>query len=796
MEQNFESRRKSEFSTKRRLRMNLIRVVSLFALLLFSAPSFSQTILSGRVVDAQTRKPVEGAYFSALGPPTSIHGGYTSRNTGQITNEKGEFTLQLQEDESFVIVQHLGYVSYSLKPAGFTNGITLYLEPSLTQLNEVTVSGFETNRRLLETPASVGLLTPKDLQRFSNTSLVPAINTLPGVRMEERSPGSYRLSIRGSQIRSPFGVRNVKVYWNDIPFTDPGGNTPLNLIDFNHISRIEIIKGPAGSIYGAGTGGAMLLYSPVARLGESSVQVNGLAGSYGLTGINGAYQSGTEKSNIYLSYAHQEAAGYRENSTMRRDAVHLRAQYFVDEKRTISVTGLYSDLQYRTPGGLTLAQYGENPRAARLPTRVLPGSVQQQAGIYHKHFSLGISQSYRFSDRLENTTSIYGVANEFSNPFITNYETRNDHGFGGRTRFSYQTSVAGRSLRLVAGGEYQRSFTATINYGNRGGRRDTLQTNDEITTGQYIIFGQAELELPAGFSATAGLSYNRLLYRFIRLSDVPSQLQSRRFDPVLSPRFALLKKLNEDLAARGSVSFGFSPPSLGELRPSAGFFSTELDPERGINYELGLRGNAFADRFTFDVAVFSLRLSQTIVRRTLENGAEYFVNAGSTAQNGLEILASYDLVQPRSSDDLPLFLQNLRIWGSFTYNDFRFRNYIQGTENYSGNRVTGVAPVVAVVGIDAATRHGFYTNITFTFNDTTPLNDANTVYAPDFEMLTGRIGYRRKIGRTEADFFAGVDNALNERYSLGNDLNAFGGRFFNAAAPRNYFGGVRLKLGW
>ena len=94
------------------------------------------------------------------------------------------------------------------------------------QLAEVTVRGYETNRPLLETAASVNVLSDKELnQRFGTPALVPAFNTLPGVRMDERSPGSYRLSIRGSLIRSPFGVRNVKVYWNELPMTDAGGGT-------------------------------------------------------------------------------------------------------------------------------------------------------------------------------------------------------------------------------------------------------------------------------------------------------------------------------------------------------------------------------------------------------------------------------------------------------------------------------------------------------------------------------------------------------------------------------------------
>src|SRR5690348_9013143 len=117
-------------------------------------------------------------------------------------------------------------------------------------LDEIVIEAYETNRQLNEVPASIGILQTKELQRFNNTSILPAANTIPGVRMEERSPGSYRFSIRGSSLRSPFGVRNVKVYWNGLPFTDGGGNTYLNLLDFDAFGRAEVIKGPGGSLYG------------------------------------------------------------------------------------------------------------------------------------------------------------------------------------------------------------------------------------------------------------------------------------------------------------------------------------------------------------------------------------------------------------------------------------------------------------------------------------------------------------------------------------------------------------------
>src|SRR5579872_1405789 len=118
-------------------------------------------------------------------------------------------------------------------------------------LSQVTVTGYLTDQPVLSVPASVSVLSPAQLQLQPGASLVPALNTVPGVRMEERSPGSYRLSIRGSLLRSPFGVRDVKIYYDELPLTDAGGNTYLNSIDVNSVQGLEILKGPDGSLFGA-----------------------------------------------------------------------------------------------------------------------------------------------------------------------------------------------------------------------------------------------------------------------------------------------------------------------------------------------------------------------------------------------------------------------------------------------------------------------------------------------------------------------------------------------------------------
>ena len=136
---------------------------------------------------------------------------------------------------------------------------------------------------------------------------------------------------------------------------------------------------------------------------------------------------------------------------------------------------------------------------------------------------------------------------------------------------------------------------------------------------------------------------------------------------------------------------------------------------------------------------------------------------------------------------------------AFTYNDFKFKDYIKesGSANvdFSGNALTGTAPVISVTTLDVGTRPGFYANFTLNYTDRIPLDDANTVYSNSYELLSAKLGFKHILkNNMQLDLFAGVDNLLDQKYSLGNDLNAFGGRYFNPAPERNYFAGLRLKF--
>ncbi|MDB5234506.1 MAG: hypothetical protein JWR44_1499 [Hymenobacter sp.] len=669
-------------------------------------------------------------------------------------------------------------------------------------LSEATVTGYGQHLPLRRTAAAVGVIDARVIAQFSPTALTQAVNTLPGVRLEERATASYRLSIRGSTLRSPFGVRNAKVYYNGIPFTEASGSTPLNLLDPAIIGRLEVLKGPAGSVYGAGTGGVALFGTPEVGTG-SRAAVGATLGSYGLRRSTVTAETGSATSSVRAQYAHQELDGYRVRSALRRDIFALDVRTVASPKTTLAAHLLYTDINYQLPGGLTRAQFLADPRQARPGTATAPGTVAQQAFYASRTGLLGLTHEYKFSDHLDLQTTLYGSGTAIRTPYLVDYERNTAVGTGGRTALSYRTALAGRVLRLQSGGEFQGSFANGRSYANNGGTPGALRYDDEITTTTGFVFAQADYQLPADFLLTVAASYNRLRYRIARVSDAATRPDdyefARAFQPELSPRVALLKEFSPNVSVYASVSTGFSPPTVEEIRPSDGSLNGDLQAERGTSYEVGTRGNFFTNRLRYEVNVFDFELRQTIVSSTTDQGIVVFRNTGSTHQRGLEAALSGWLWQevetvPTSLDDVQTTGRGLRAWASYAYNNFRFGSYPSGGQDLRGNRLTGTAPHTLSAGLDFSEHHGFYLNPNLSHQARIVLNDVNTEEAPGYWVFGARGGWRHNFQHLETNLYAGLDNATDRRYSLGNDLNAFGGRYFQPAPGRNWYSGA--QVGW
>ena len=653
---------------------------------------------------------------------------------------------------------------------------------------EVVVRAYEQNRKLLEVPVSIGVLQQNDLNRYNNVSIVPALNTIAGVRMEERSPGSYRLNIRGSSLRSPFGVRNVKVYYNGIPITDPGGNTYLNQFGFYNFQSIEVVKGPGSSLYGAGTGGVMLIESADFN-NEERLRVDHTLGSYGLQNTYVSVGNSTEDSYYKVSYQNLQSDGYRDHSEMNKKVLSFDGGLKI-RNNILSAHLLYGDLYYQTPGALTLAEYNLNARASRPRVGAAPGSNETKAAIYLKSFFMGADYKQQINDHWQNTTTLYGAFSEQKNPAIRNYGRNSEPHFGGRTVLQYKNNgQANNQLTWLAGAEMQRAFNTVQVFRNKGGNPDSLLSNDEVNITRFFAFTQATYQFNK-WLFTAGLSLNDSKIDLLRTSNVPATSLQRKFKNQLAPRLAVLYKVDENVSVYGSIARGFSPPTINELSPSGSAINNGLNAETGNNIEVGTKGSALQNKLTWDVSAFYYRLSNSIVQRRDALGGDYYINAGSTRQKGLETSVSYRLGKFIEKE----FNTNSKIWISHTWYHFNYKDFKQLNTDFKGKQLPSVAPTSLVAGLDVYSNTGLYANITYQYIDRIALNDGNTEYASSYNLLGLKTGYKASFAKGYSiNFFAGADNLFDVKYSLGNDINAFGGRYYNVAAGRNYFAGISLQ---
>ncbi|WP_436486763.1 TonB-dependent receptor [Chitinophaga sp. ARDCPP14] len=662
-------------------------------------------------------------------------------------------------------------------------------QDTLQQLPEVVVQSYYSKASLQRVPTAVSILSPADMQLQQGTSLLPAINTVPGIRMEERSPGSYRLSIRGSLLRSPFGIRNIKIYADDIPLTDAGGNTYLNLIDADAISRAEILKGPDGSLFGANSGGVVRLdlFPPPAD--THHLQVNLQGGSYGLFHGSAAWQQQWKNYQVQVFQGYQRADGYRENTAMKRSYTQTAQRWEYKPGYALKLLAFYSDLSYLTPGGLTLAQSEANPRAARPGTPATPGAVAQKAGIYNRTFQGGLVHEAQFTPRLQHLLSVFGANTHFENPFITNYEARDENTAGFRTYLQWTNDPQRSSpfqWKWLNGAEWQQTTTDVINYGNKQGKRDTVMAADKLKADQYFFFTRFQANVSAfTFEAAASLNYYGYRYN----SNGHTKIN---FTPQLMPRFSLSYLFTPQVTGRITVSRGYSPPATAEVRASDNVINTALQPETGWNYEAGVRAASRNHTATIDAAFFYYKMQNAIVLRQHDNGEEFFTNAGGVQQKGIEVQGMWWLMKPRNGG----VLRGIRWQEGYTLSDFRFNHYVSADgKDYSGNALTGVPQHVLVSSLLWQFPAAVSLYAQHTFTSSIPLNDANSVYAGGYHLLQANVSWKLPLrSRCSIRLRAGADNLLNVNYSLGNDLNAFGGRYYNPAPGRNYFGGISMQL--
>lgn len=646
---------------------------------------------------------------------------------------------------------------------------------STTILDSVRVQAYG-GKNLQNTAAAVNIINSQQLNRFANLNILAAVNATPGVRMEERSLGSYRFNIRGSSVRSPYGVRNVKLYYEEIPFTAPGGNSMLNMLGFYNIGSLEIIKGPGSSRYGAGTGGVVLMNAPT---NSESIAINAglIGGSYGVLGANASVDYKGQR----VAFEHQQADGYRDHTAMKRQVFSYNGRLMRSNANELKAYFIFSDLNYQTPGALTLAEYKLNSKASRPSVGPNPSAVQANASIHQKAALLGLHNRYVFSESFANITTLYGFYNETTNPAIQNFEDKKEPHLGARTVFNYKLNA----FNIDLGGEFQHGDFKYTTYKNLSGNRGDLRTADQVKINQLMGFAQVDWQYQR-LLLTAGASINRVTFNFKRSNTIPAIDADKTYAAEIQPRFAAIYQLNKNLSIYMNVVKGFSPPASSEIFADNSSYNLALQPETGWSFEPGFRGKLW-NGGTVDMSFFTTRLLKSIVTRRDAAGANYYLNAGKIQQRGVETVLTHHFFN--STKPISVLLRASHAWHQFNYAEF-----VQLNQNFTGNQLPGVAPHSFSLMADLKHASGVFTYLSFTQNDKIPLNDANTEFANDYQLLSLKVGGEKRIKNTNYQVCVGVDNLLNQTYSLGNDINGFGGRYYNVAPARNFYVGLKVGL--
>lgn len=770
-----------------------MRELLLILLVLYASPSiWSQCKLKLILTYDSDSTPIA---FVEVSPDSSARKG-EANSTRYFTSHEGSVELLLSDTTKNI------YVLYGAEPFNVhlrewqcdqTMKISL---PFFIIREEVVVTGFKNETSNEKISASVGYIDKRLLNNNDQTSLQNAFNSVAGVTMESRGyGGSHRLSIRGSSLRAPFAVRNIKMYADGIPLTSPDGQAPLEMMDAVDISSIEIIKGPAGSVWGSGNGG-VALYKMKQADPSNAVRYGGSfqLGSYDLKRSNIYAELGWKSGGLRISYAWQDNHGYRDNEANRKNQLTLTTTQRINTKHNLLFYGTYYDGSWQLPGGLSMQQVLDNPRQANIYSK------NNQVHLSRERLMGGISHTAKYSPAFSATTSFYSYTTKKLNPYGTSafnngYKDEGALGYGGRTDWQYKKSL-GRNFnaKFNIGGEIQHEQYNITEHSLSQGLPNVFRYTYSIDYWSTMAFASTDLTWKDRIILNLGSSINHLNQvvkgnaQTFGMTDTTASWKSD-----LLPRVGLNVRLYRELYFFSQYSKGNSNPTVFEMVDyENNNYNLNLHPEHGTNYEAGFKGRFYKAQLRFELALYQLVLSDAILSYTDNTIAEAertrFANSGSTIQRGFEWSVTKTFF--KESNALQIHMQTAGSVYQHRFDDYR-RDEIQ----LSGKSIPGVPLFNTSTNIQFDWKKKLQLDLAHFWFDRTPLNNADNAWSNPYNFTNVKLNYRISFKENvDLSIFAGINNVFNTTYSSFYGLNDINGRYFNPSPPANYFGGIAVNV--
>lgn len=683
--------------------------------------------------------------------------------------------------------------------------------PGDTSLDEIVVTANKRSEDMYKVPSAISVLTGARLEEQGASQFTDYFNQVPGLSaVSNGQPGHGIVSLRGVSTGATQTSATVGYYLDDVPFGSSGSLAVGGILipdpDLFDVNRIEVLKGPQGTLYGAATLGGLI------KVVRNAPDPSGYAGRVSLEGSTVSQGGSGYAARAMWNAPLSDTAAVRITLNSRRDPgfINNASRGTKDENYTNVYGGRVAFL-FKPSDSITaeLSAYYQDAKAHGInqtdldPVTLKPtvreltsaeNFIRPGDDLKYHIYAAKLDFDLKFAT-LTSITS-FGQYNDLQTTDITD-----NVGFGVVLPYNQQlkldkiteeirlASPSNQTLEWLVGAFYTHEKN-TWNFDILGNDPVTLQPLVPAFNA-YTFVADAKFKESAAFanatwhfidrwSAVVGGRYskNDQNYSYTRsgifAGGVTSTTSGNSSDNVFNYAVALQWQVFDQTMAYARTSSGYRPggPQVSNLTGLG--LPTTFDPDKVKNYELGLKSAALDGRLQFDIAAFyidwsDIQLLKTVVVQT-SNGPvrrSLIANAGKASSRGVELNARY---RPISA---------LTLSGSMAYTNARLDEPAPALGGSAGERIpysakwSGTvdaaynfpigANLNATVGADLR-----YVGERYNYFSTDPAGNVRaTLPAYTQADLRGSIAWETW------DFIARVNNLTDKRGLISAQTNAF-----------------------
>lgn len=627
----------------------------------------------------------------------------------------------------------------------------------VARLESVTVTATKEATDVQQTMGSISTFTDVQIEDANMNFVqdlglrVPNLNFFTGGMNLINLP-----TMRGIRSDPHNNISAVTLYVDDVPTSSNLGYI-ANLYD---IERIEVLRGPQGTLYGRGTEGGVINIITRKPGNDPAGKATIEAGSGHMFRAKGDISGALVKDLMYLGLA---VEGYRRDGWVRNDYDNG----FVDDQGNVSGRGKLrltptDDLDITLSASVlrydegTFSMYQWPTDEKRHVDTDTPGYNRSSIDEQSLHVRYDVTDDLTLTSITSRryTDADYEVDYDFST--MKGWETHNYSEYndlGEELRLNYRMDNGASFLLGGYANRYDRKVQYEYTY--TGGGRETKDVTDT-----YSAFAHARYPVWGGLSIVGGLRFDTYTTTF-----ESTALDDEKTWNSASPKVGLEYQFTDDNMAYASVSRGYRAGGFNSYTPLSG--TAEFDEETLWAYEIGSK-NFFLDKtLKVNAALFINDIKNVQVEEYVMDGRvpmPYTNNAGDTQSWGGELELSW----------FPL--QGLELFGTLGYTHIRYGDFSDILGDYKDNHLPYVPDFTYSAGAQYRHHSGLFVRSEVLGSSKTYLDSANKCTIPAHAVVNAKIGWEFE----KLDCYAFASNLFDERYDY---EGAFGGGYGVGTEP-------------